>query len=46
MIDQIGSVLPQITKALANLPVNDDVIMSKLDISDGFWRIVCKSGEE
>ena len=41
-MDQIGSVLPQIIEALAMAPgENSDILFSKLDIKDGFWRIVC-----
>ena len=45
-MDQIGSVLPRIIEALANAPLQGDVMLSKLDVSDGFWRMVCEEGEE
>ena len=46
-INQIGSVLPRIIKAMATAPVDGgDIMFSKLDISDGFWRMVCKEGQE
>ena len=45
-MDQIGSVLPRIIEALANAPLEGDVMLSKLDVSDGFWRMVCEEGEE
>ena len=42
VMDQIGLVLPQIIKALASALVEDGNIMfSKLNIKDGFWRMVC-----
>ena len=41
-MDQIGSVLPRIIEALANAPLTGDIMMSKLDISDDFWRMVCE----
>jgi hypothetical protein len=46
-IDQIGSVLPRIIEALANAPADGgDIMFSKLDIKDGFWRMVCEEGKE
>ena len=41
-INQIGSVLPRIIEALAET-ANDptDVMFAKIDIKDGFWRMVC-----
>ncbi len=46
-INQIGMVLPQIIEALVEAPVElNDVILAKLDIKDGFWRMVCEAEEE
>ena len=46
-MDQIGSVLPRIIEALASAPLEDgDIMFSKLDIKDGFWRMVCEKGQE
>ena len=46
VIDQIGWVLPRMIEALAAVPIGGGNIMfSKLDIKDGFWRMVCKEGE-
>ena len=48
-INQIGSVLPRIIEAMANAPPTETagaIVWSKLDIKDGFWRMVCKEGEE
>ena len=39
-MDKIESVLPQIIKALADAPMDGDVVMGKMDISDGFVRMV------
>ena len=38
--------LPRIIEALANAPLQGDVMLSKLDVSDGCWRMVCEEGEE
>ena len=46
-MDQIGTVLPRITEALAAAPIEEGPIMfSKLDIKDEFWRMTCAEGEE
>ena len=46
-IGQIGSVLPRIIEAMANATdLETDLMFSKLDITDGFWRMVCEEGEE
>ena len=46
-MNQIGSVLPRMIEALAAAPLEGGNIMfSKLDIKDGFWRMVCEDGEE
>lgn len=46
-IDQIGTVLPRIIEALATAPEEDgDIMLMKLDIKDGFWRMVCAEGQE
>ena len=46
-MDQIGSVLPRMIEALAATPMEGgDIMFSKLDIKDGFWRMVCEEGEE
>ena len=34
-------------EALAAAPMEGgDIMFSKLDIKDGFWRMVCEEGEE
>ena len=46
-LEQLGMVMPRIIKALATAPVSEDPIhFVKLDIKDGFWRIVFEVGEE
>ena len=46
-IDQLGSVFPRIVEALATAPENGKpILFSKMDIKDGFWRMVCAAGEE
>ena len=46
-IDQIGSVLPRLIEALALAHIErGDIMISKLDIKDGFWRMVCEAGQE
>ena len=40
-------VVPLIIEALATAPLSKNPIhFSKLDIKDGFWRIMCAVGEE
>ena len=47
MRDQLGTVMPRIIEALATAPLSQEPIhFSKLDIKDGFWRMVCAVGEE
>ena len=42
-LDKVGTVIPHIIKALATSPLYEDPIhFSKLDIKDGFWRMVCE----
>ena len=46
-IDQIGKVLPRLIAALAGADLTKgDVMFSKLDIKDGFWRLMCEEGME
>ena len=41
-IEQVGTVMSHIIKALAKSPLSGDPIhFSKLDINDGLWRMVC-----
>ena len=48
-MDQLGSALPRIIEAMASAPKpkhGSEIMMSKLDIKDGFWRMVCEAGQE
>ena len=46
-MDQIGSVLPPIIKALAMRPNGDGrILFSKLDIKDGLWCMLCEEEQE
>ena len=46
-LDQVGTVMPYIIEALAIALLSDNPIQfSKLDIKDGFLRMVCAVGEE
>ena len=45
-LDQVGTVTPHIIKALAKaLLFEYPIHFSKLDIKDGFWRMMCAVGE-
>ena len=46
-LSQLGSVLPRIICEISE--TEDDnipIFFSKLDIKNGFWKLVCQSGEE
>ena len=46
-IAQIGSVLPRIIEALARVDTSKGPIsLMKVDLTDGFWRIMAREGEE
>ena len=46
-MEKIGSVLPRLIEALVYAPVEGgDIQMIKLDIKEGFWRMVCAKGQE
>ena len=39
-LDQMGDALPRLIEAMANAPESDgDIVFSKLDIKDGYWRM-------
>ena len=45
-LEQVGMVMPHIIETLSTAPLSEDPIhFSKLDIKDGFWRMVCAVGE-
>ena len=42
---QLGLVLPHLIQAVAAAPLDQDNLMfSKLDIKDGYWRMVVQDG--
>jgi hypothetical protein len=44
---ELGRVLPRIIQALATTPSNDvPILLAKLDIKDGFWRMVVPEDDE
>ena len=44
---QLGGVLPRIIAALAEAkPEDGPIFFSKMDIKDGFWRMICEEGAE
>ena len=46
-MDQLGSVLPRLIEAVAKAPDDDGpILFAKLDIKDGFWRMVVPEEEE
>ena len=45
-IDQIGNVLIQLIHAFSESPDDANIFQSKWYIKDGFWRLVCREGEE
>ena len=46
-ISQIGTVLPRIIEALANIDTSKGpVSIMKVDLTDGFWRVIAKEGAE
>ena len=46
-MSQLGRVLPRIINAMATTPVDDTpMLFAKLDIKDGFWRMVVPEDDE
>ena len=48
-MDQLGLTLPRIIEAMAFAPKpkhRGKIMMSKLDIKDDFWCMVCEAGQE
>ena len=44
--DPVGTFMPRVIEALETALLSEDPIhFSKLDIKDGFWRMVCAVGE-
>lgn len=42
-IKELGQVFPRILKFMATTPTDDTVMFSKIDLSDGFWRMIVDS---
>jgi hypothetical protein len=40
LVREIGKVLPRIFEFMASTPEGQDILLSKVDLSDGFWRII------
>ena len=45
-IDQIGTILLRLIHAFAKAQDCAKILLAKLDIKYGFWRLDCKEGEE
>jgi hypothetical protein len=39
-VREIGKVLPRIFEFMAGTPEGQEILLSKVDLSDGFWRII------
>ena len=44
-VKEIGKVLPRLLRYMRDVPPEQWILFSKLDISDGFWRLIVK-GED
>lgn len=44
-IHELGKVLPRIIDFMASTPLEDEIMFSKIDLSDGFWRIIVNKAE-
>ena len=45
-MQQLGKVLPRLIESVARAPVEDgNILFSKLDIKDGYWRMIVESGK-
>ena len=44
-VKEIGKVLPRLLQYMRDTPVGLHILFSKLDISDGFWRLVVKDDD-
>lgn len=46
IMSQLGSVLPRLIHSVARAPVEDgNIVFSKLDIKDGYWRMIVEAGK-
>jgi len=42
---KVGNILPRLIESVARAPVEDgNILFSKLDMKDGYWRIIVKKG--
>ena len=39
-VKELGNVLPRLLDFMAEVPVDETILFSKIDLSDGFWRMV------
>jgi hypothetical protein len=39
-VREIGKVLPRVFEFMASTPEGQEILLSKVDLSDGFWRII------
>jgi hypothetical protein len=39
-VREIGKVLPRVFEFMAGAPAGQEILLSKVDLSDGFWRII------
>ena len=44
-VKEIGKVLPRLLQYMRDTPTGLHILFSKLDISDGFWRLVVREGD-
>ena len=44
-VNEIGKVLPRLLQYMRDTPAGLHILFSKLDISDGFWRLVVKEAD-
>jgi hypothetical protein len=45
-VREIGKVLPRVFKFMASRPEGQTILLSKVDLSDGFWRILVKEAAQ
>ena len=44
-MQELGNVLPRLIESVARAPVEDgNILFSKLDIKDGYWRMIVEKG--
>jgi hypothetical protein len=45
VVREIGKVLPRLLTYMRDTPAGLHILMSKLDISDGFWRLIVQDAD-